>query len=102
MEENILVPIVLVPILAFLLSGMTYGYLIAGVIAGIICFMANLTKEIGIKELLFVSGLNVLILLIYFYLFILFGVNFTVKIDSLIEFAVGNLFGGALTYLIKK
>jgi len=44
----------------------------------------------------------VLILLIYFYLFILFGVNFTVKIDSLIEFAVGNLLGGALTYLIKK
>jgi len=102
MDEKLLVPVVLVPVLVFLLGSIpVYGYLLAGIIATIACAMVGLTGKIEIKEIAFITGLNLLILLIYLYLFRFVGVNITID-EKLVNFAVGGLVGGFLAWLVKK
>jgi len=101
-DEKLLVPVVLVPLLTFLLASIPYGYFAAGLVATIACLMVGITGKMGIKEIAFITGLNLLILLLYLYLFKLAGVNITIAADNLVNFAVGGLVGGFLAWLVKK
>ncbi|MGC9020859.1 MAG: hypothetical protein ACP5KE_06595 [Candidatus Methanodesulfokora sp.] len=100
--EGFIGSLILVPLLVFFLSpyGML-GFLLSGIVATIAGFLMGITKEVGIKEMLFITSWNLLVLVLFYWAFALYGVKMTVDITNLMAFVIGGLIGGFL-YSLKK